>query len=122
MSSPTKRSIWLITMLLFTFVFAVEAPTPDDCGIAGDAPMSATECTTPQLSLTADDGSLTRAVPLQPTTSNGAVVWIWVAFSGLGLAVLTATVAANRPPRKSTAGPSRVPPLQESLAQLDRAS
>ncbi len=125
MSSPPRRSIWLITLFLCAVVFAFDAPAPSNCGDIGDSSNPAPECAALQMSATTQDELAAGAVSEQPTPNsetNGDVVWVWVAFSTLGVAVLAAGAAANRPPKTSPASTPRRPPLQESLAHLDRAS
>lgn len=122
MSSPKRRSIWLIAAFSFAFMLAIGSPGPGACDDESPAHIAEACTTNTELALTGADGSAVGSIPGQPTRSNGAVVWVWVAFSMLGLAVLAAAAAANRPPKRTATPHGRVSPLQESLAQLDRAS
>ena len=81
MSSKYGRSIWLIALILLVSL-TVLAPAA-----------SAQDLVT------------------QAAKHDGGLVWVWAAFSALGLGVLGAGVAANRQPRKPPAASTRIPEL-----------
>lgn len=118
MSASIRRSTWIISLLVVTYALTAPAAT-ELCGVdPGNMPAPA-DCLIAESTRTAADGTTTERAP-SPNTS--AVAWVWLAFSALGLGVVAAAVAANRPRRSALARSVGVRPLQESLAQLDHAS